>query len=76
MNCAAYRDACLKYHPDKCGAVMMDEEAKEKCEERFKHIQEAFDVSPSSRPMSPHALAMLCSAVSISLLRSSPATLV
>jgi DnaJ-class molecular chaperone len=47
VNCAAYRDACLKYHPDKCGAVMMDEEAKEKCEERFKHIQEAFDVSPS-----------------------------
>jgi hypothetical protein len=47
---AAYRDACLKYHPDKCGAVMMDEDAKFKCEERFKHIQEAYDVRSLAAP--------------------------
>ena len=60
--CAAYRDACLKYHPDKCGAVMMDEEAKEKCEERFKHIQEAYDVSLNA-PNNPHVPSVLAVAL-------------
>lgn len=39
----AYRDACLLFHPDKCGAAMMDEDDKTKTEERFKCIQEAYD---------------------------------
>jgi len=39
----AYREACLLFHPDKCGAAMMDEDKKAECEERFKSIQEAYD---------------------------------
>mmetsp|Transcript_31788 Transcript_31788/g.38414 ORF Transcript_31788/g.38414 Transcript_31788/m.38414 type:complete len:648 (+) Transcript_31788:312-2255(+) len=39
----AYRDTALKHHPDKCGALKSDEE-KVKIEERFKLIQEAYEV--------------------------------
>mmetsp|Transcript_22576 Transcript_22576/g.31438 ORF Transcript_22576/g.31438 Transcript_22576/m.31438 type:complete len:668 (+) Transcript_22576:166-2169(+) len=39
----AYRDACLRFHPDKCGAAMKDDAEKAKIEERFKAIQDSYD---------------------------------
>lgn len=43
----AYRDACLLFHPDKCGAAMMEEDEKLQCEERFKYVQDAYDTLSS-----------------------------
>jgi curved DNA-binding protein CbpA len=34
----------LELHPDKCGAATADEETKQKIEDRFKRIQEAYEV--------------------------------
>ena len=39
----AYKDTALKYHPDKRGAAVAEEKEKERIEERFKAIQEAYE---------------------------------
>ena len=40
--CTAYRKMCLKMHPDKFASH--SEEEKEKAEEKFKEIQQAYEV--------------------------------
>ncbi len=42
---AAYRKVCLEHHPDKKLVGVEDEEEKERIEEYFKLIQEAYNVS-------------------------------
>lgn len=39
----AYRNAALKFHPDKCGIAQASEAEKERIEAHFKDIQEAYN---------------------------------